>query len=120
MSLSLVGSWNKFGYDKLTDPDTGQVRLDDEYIIANATLEYTPTAVFKVTLGSGFSSYELAGSSATLNYYGNLRYEFRPEWFAFVGIKTAQTQTEASTWNNPTGEFQRNLHTAYAKLSVTF
>lgn len=120
MSLSLVGSWNKFGYDKLTDPDTGQVRLDDEYIIANATLEYTPTAVFKVTLGSGFSSYELAGSSATLNYYGNLRYEFRPEWFAFVGIKSAQTQTEASTWNNPTGEFQRNLHTAYAKLSVTF
>lgn len=120
LTLSLVGSWNQYGYDQLLDPETGLVLLDDEYIIANATLEYTPAAVFKLTLGSGLSTYEQAGKSASLNYYGNLRYEFRPEWFAFIGIKSAQTQTEASTWNDPLGEFRQDLNTAYAKLSVAF
>ncbi len=120
LTLSLAGSWNLYGYDKQTDLETGVVLLDDEYYIANATLEYTPSQVFKLTLGSGLSTYEQAGKSASLNYYGNLRYEFRPEWFAFVGIKSAQTQTQASTWGDPLGEFRQDLNTAYAKLSVAF
>ncbi|MBP7205355.1 MAG: hypothetical protein KBA54_02445 [Candidatus Cloacimonetes bacterium] len=124
LAMTLTGSWTRYGYPEENEIGSGEdiqiLHLDNNYLIANATLEYTPTAVFKISLGSSLSTYERPGKSAALSYYGNLRYEFRPEWFAFVGVKSAQTQTEPSTWGDPLGTFRQDMNTAYAKLSVAF
>ncbi|MBW6513740.1 MAG: hypothetical protein K0B87_03165 [Candidatus Syntrophosphaera sp.] len=123
LRLSLVAAWTRYGYPELNEVvingDTLTVRLDSEYVIANAAVEYTPRATFKITLGSGLSSYESGNIRSSLTYYGNLRYEFKPEWFVFLGFKSAQTQIEPSSWQDPTGHFRKNLATAYAKVSVT-
>ncbi len=124
LSLSLVGSWTHYGYAEENEIDLGDgiiqiQKLDSEYIIVNTALEYTPKASFKITLGSGLSSYESEGVSAKLSYYGNLRYEFKPQWFVFLGFKSAQTQIEPSSWPDPLGHFRKDLATAYVKVSVT-
>lgn len=124
LAFNLSGNWNLYGYhmenEIIVSGDTLIVWLDNNYLIANAGLEYTPSPTFKISLGSGLSTYERSGNSASLTYYGNLRYEFRPDWFLFLGLKSAQTQIEPSTWTDPLGNFQQDRSTAYAKLSVSF
>ncbi len=124
LAVSLTGSWTRYGYPEentvISGADTLSVQLDSNYLIANATLEYTPRATFKISLGSGLSSYEQPGRSAALSYYGNLRYEFRPEFFLYLGFKSAQTQLEPSTVSDPLGHFRKDLATVYAKVSATF
>ncbi len=95
------------------------VMLDEEYVVVNAAVDYTPRPTFKISMGSGLSSYEVGTSTASLSFWGNLRYEFRPEWFVYLGLKSAQTQIEPSTWQDPAGDFRKDLSTAYVKLSVT-
>lgn len=119
MSLSLTGSWTRYGYPEENLVGGIPVKLDNSYLIANASLEYTPSSTFQITLGSGLSTYERSGSFATLSAYGNLRYEFRPEWFAYLGFKSAQTQDDPSAWDDPLGHFRKDLGTVYAKVSVT-
>lgn len=119
LAVSLVGSWNSYDYAKQLLPGTNLVLLDEEYLIANATLEYTPRATFKISLGSGLSTYESGGRTASLSSYGNLRYEFKPEMFLYLGFKSAQTQVEPSNWSDPLGSFRKDLSTVYAKLSLT-
>jgi hypothetical protein len=119
LSMGLVGNWTHYGYDKLIDPAHGTVVLDNDYVVLNATLDYTPRKTFKISFGSGLSTYERSGDLATISYYGNLRYEFKPEWFLFMGFKSAQTQDEPSSWTDPAGHFRKDLATVYAKVSVT-
>lgn len=124
ISGSLVANWIRYGYEEENEIDLGDgifipLKLDREYMIANATLEYTPQARFKISLGSGLSSYESGNIRSNLDYYGNLRYEFKPEWFLFLGFKSSQTQIEPSTWPDPLGHFRKDLATIYAKVSVT-
>ncbi|HRY83272.1 MAG TPA: hypothetical protein P5533_01420, partial [Candidatus Cloacimonadota bacterium] len=89
------------------------------YVIANATLGYTPSPVFKLSLGSGLSTYESGSIRSSLTYYGNLRYEFKPEYFLFLGFKSAQKQDEPSSWPDPLGHFRKDMATIYAKISLT-
>jgi hypothetical protein len=123
VDVTLVGSWNRYGYAEINQifsgADLPNVRLDNNYLIANATLEFTLRATFKISLGSGLSTYEQPGRSAALSYYGNLRYEFRPEYFLYLGFKSAQTQLEPSTLSDPLGHFRKDLATVYAKVSIT-
>ena len=123
LAVSLTGSWTRYCYPEentvISGTDTLTIHLDSSYLIANATLEYTPRATFKISLGSGLSTYEQPGRSAALSYYGNLRYEFRPEYFLYLGFKSAQTQLEPSTLSDPLGHFRKDLATVYAKVSVT-
>jgi len=119
LSASVAGNWIHYGYDKLLLPGTNMVMLDEEYVVVNAAVDYTPRPTFKISMGSGLSSYEMGTSTASLSFWGNLRYEFRPEWFVYLGLKSAQTQIEPSTWQDPAGDFRKDLSTAYVKLSVT-
>lgn len=119
LSASVAGNWIHYGYDKLLLPGTNMVMLDEEYVVVNAAVDYTPKPTFKISMGSGLSSYEMGTSTASLSFWGNLRYEFRPEWFVYLGLKSAQTQIEPSTWQDPAGDFRKDLSTAYVKLSVT-
>lgn len=119
LSASVAGNWIHYGYDKLLLPGTNMVMLDEEYVVVNAAVDYTPKPTFKISMGSGLSSYEMGTSTASLSFWGNLRYEFKPEWFVYLGLKSAQTQIEPSTWQDPAGDFRKDLSTAYVKLSVT-
>lgn len=121
LSLWVSGTWNHKGYRRQTvEVFPGYFTLlDNQYIVANAGLDFTPAPSFKISMGSGLSTYEKLESSAELSYFGNLRYEFKPDWFLYLGLKSAQTQEEASTWTAPLGELRKDLSTVYMKLSVT-
>jgi len=40
-----------------------------------------------------------------ISYYGNMRYEFKPDYFLFWGFSCNQDQSEKSTFDNPLGRF---------------
>ncbi len=119
LSFSFVGSWMKYGYPEDNLINGIPLHLDNNYMVINAAVEYTPQTTFKITLGSGLSTYESANQRADLGYYGNLRYEFKPEWFLYLGFKSSQVQVEPSTYSDPLGHFRKKLASAYAKVSVT-
>ena len=119
VATTLVGSWMRYGYDELNTINGMNIRLDNNYVVANATLEYTPSSLFKISLGSGLSSYESGNIRSSLTYYGNLRYEFKPEYFLFLGFKSAQKQDEPSSLPDPLGHFRKDMATIYAKISLT-
>ena len=120
LAFSLNASWNRFDYDKVNIVQGNTVNLDNEYVVFNGTLKYTPSQKLQFRSGTGFSSYETAGSSAQLSYYGNIRYEFLPEYFIYAGFKSRQTQDQASDFSEPMGHFIKNQASAYVKLAVTF
>ena len=93
--------------------------LDDRYCIANFKMQYTPNQTIGVTTGIGISTYETTDINANISYYGNLRYEFKPDYFLFLGFSCNQDQSEKSTFENPMGRFLKNSATVYLKLSVT-
>ena len=119
LSFNISGVWMLYGYPQDNVVGGMHFQLDNNYLIANAKLEYTPRSTFKISLGSGLSTYERRAVSATLSYYGNLRYEFKPEYFLYLGLKSAQTQDVGSDWNEPLGHFRKDLSTIYAKVSIT-
>lgn len=95
------------------------VELDDRYTILNSSLAYNPSGKLRLSSGVGISSYEEAGVFASLSYYASLRYEFRPEYFLYMGYTTGRSQTEKSSYNYPLGGFQNNSASLYAKLAIT-
>lgn len=119
VSTTLTGSWNHYGYQEENVVGPVTIKLDKTYVIANATLGYTPSSQFKISLGSGLSTYESGNIRSSLSYYGNLRYEFKPEYFLFLGFKSAQKQDEPSSWPDPLGHFRKEMATIYAKISLT-
>jgi hypothetical protein len=123
LDMSLSGNWTVYGYPELNpiivNGEATTLYLDSKYIVANAEAEYTPLPTLRISLGSGLSTYEQTGNYASLSYYGNLRYEFKPEYFLYLGLKSAQTQDTSTMPGELFGHFRRDLATIYAKLSVT-
>jgi hypothetical protein len=93
--------------------------LDNEYGIHNLSLVYTHSQKFSLSGGMGLSTYESGGRYANLSYYGNLRYEFMPGSYLYMGLKSSQSQIEPSSFEQPLGQFQRDLASAYLKLAFT-
>ena len=99
-------------------PEILQGLVDDSYEIINGKLQYMPNRQVSLSSGIGISTYESAGTYANLSYYGNLRYEFRPDYFLFLGFKSNQDQSERPNSDNILGRYIKNSATAYLKLSV--
>ena len=93
--------------------------LDNRYEIANCKLQYTPNRNVSLSTGIGISTYESSDVYANVSCYGNLRYEFKPDHFLFIGFKSNQDQSDRPTYDNPIGRFVKKSSTAYLKLSVT-
>ncbi len=123
-SLNYNGVFNFMGYPRENEIDLGggnivTLVLDNEYSVNNLSLVYTHSQSLSLSGGAGLSTYESGGRYANLSYYGNLRYEFRPGSFLYMGVKSSQSQMEPSTFDQPLGEFTRDMATAYLKLAFT-
>ncbi|GAB1468300.1 hypothetical protein MASR2M64_10140 [Candidatus Cloacimonadota bacterium] len=119
LDFSVSGGWHSFDYDKVNIVGGNIVTLDDKYVIGNGTLVYTPGQKLQFRTGAGISSYETVGNFAQLSYYGNVRYEFMPEYFIYAGFKSRQTQDVAPNYAEPMGHFSKDQASAYIKLTAT-
>lgn len=133
-SLSLWGNFNQaFSYDLAADfisymypkysivtidSHNFPIKLDNRYAIVNAELSYTPSQKTSFTGGMGMSTYETISNYGTMNLFGNLRYEFRPDCFLYMGFNTNQIQDEKSLYEDPLGHYQRNSANAYVKVGL--
>jgi hypothetical protein len=117
--------WNLMDYqypkENVVDNGNGPVtvNLDNQYSILNVKLQYTPNLSLRFTTGLTYSSYESHGVYSQLNYYANLRYEFKRDYYIYAGYKSAQTQNEASTNSDYFGHFIKNSASIYVKVSVS-
>lgn len=122
-SYTINWQLNDYGYPKDNVVDNGNgpvnVALDDRYSLINASLNYTPNLKLRFTTGLNYSSYESQGVYSKLNYYANLRYEFKRDYYIYAGYKSAQTQDEASTNSDYFGHFMKNSASIYFKVSVS-
>ena len=113
----------KYCYEKInyiyTPTDTLVVKLDDSYQIANASLSYNFSNKMTSTTGLGISTYKRGSAYSDLTFYSNFRYEFRKDWFLYLGYKTGQAQDEPTTQTDVFGHFNRNSASAYLKITVT-
>lgn len=112
-----------YDYDRVnyiyTPTDTLVIRLDDSYQIANSSLRYNFSNQITSTTGLGVSTYQSSSRYSNLTFYSNFRYEFKKDWFLYLGYKTGQSQDEPSTQNDWLGHFRRNSASAYLKISLT-
>ena len=119
--LSLTN--NLYNYPNGIEADYGGLippsKLDNNYAIFNGKLSYTPNKKVQFSCGSGISTYERTPVYANLNIYGNLRYEFKPQNFLYLGFNSRQLQDAKSTYADPLGHFHKNSSTAYLKLALT-
>ncbi|HOV17044.1 MAG TPA: hypothetical protein PLF50_06085 [Candidatus Cloacimonadota bacterium] len=93
--------------------------LDNRYEIINCKLQYTPNRKVSFSTGIGITTYESNDVYANVSCYGNLRYEFKPDYFLFMGFKSNQDQNDRPTSDNPIGGFVKKSESAYLKLSFT-
>jgi len=124
LSYDLSCTYKDYAYPKGILADYGGLLpfgtpLDDNYLVFNGELSYTPHQKMRIACGSGFSTYESGGIYNDLNLYGNLRYEFKPNCFLYSGFNTNQLQDYKSTYNDPLGHYLVYSATAYAKVSIT-
>lgn len=118
------GIFNFLGYPELNELDLGggvviPLILDNKYGVNNFTLVYNHSKALSLSGGMGLSTYESGGRYANLSYYGNLRYEFKPGYFLYMGLKSQQSQMEPSTISDPLGQFRRDMASAYLKVALT-
>ncbi len=95
------------------------IYLDNQYAILNAQIKFTPTQRIRFTVGGSITTYETQSSYSNLNYYANLRYEFKPDYFIYIGLNNTLLQDEALTFDEPLGNFNKTGSTAYIKISLT-
>lgn len=123
LSYSLRANYYSYDYEKENTVIIGGnpyvIRLDNRYAIVNAAVSYTFDTKAMITTGLGFTSYERSSEYANLSIYGNLRYEFLPEYFLYLGAGSNQSQISPSSYSDPMGEFRKNSATAYAKVAIT-
>ena len=103
----------------ILDGDTLTVVLDNSYLVGNGYVSLTPNQKVRVKVGYGISTYESDGILANLSYYANLRFEFLPEYFLYMGLSGSQIQDQDFSWADPTGHFLKTGTTAYVKISLT-
>ncbi len=118
-AYDLAYTLQDYGYPKGTWDVNGYYQLDDSYAIVNAKLSYTPRQQLQFSVGSGLSTYEEEPIFADVNYYGNLRYEFKPECFLYLGARSHQYQIARPDFSDPAGDYYKASATAYAKLSLS-
>jgi hypothetical protein len=124
-NLSWSASLTHYDYDYAkeyyiyTPTDTLTMFMDNSYQIVNAALDYNLSNQITTTTGLGWSTYQICSRYSNLNFYSNFRYEFKKDWFLYLGYKTKQLQNEPITTTDWTGHFNRNSASVYLKLSAT-
>lgn len=113
----------EYGYDKLnyiyTPTDTLVFKLDNSYQIANASITFNFSNEMTIRNGLSISTYKTGSTYSNVSFYSNFRYEFKKDWYLYLGYKTRQLQDEPSTASDWLGSFKRNSASAYLKISAT-
>ncbi len=110
--------YNKL-YTFITPLDTTYVSLDDSFQIVNAGLDYNFNNSMTLRNGLSITTNDADGPYSNLSFYSNFRYEFKKDWFLYLGYKSRQYQDEPSNQNDMFGHFKRNSASAYLKVSAT-
>lgn len=112
-----------YSFDRInylyTAIDTTIVVLDNDFQIGSASLDYNFNNKMTWRNGLSASSNDAYGIYSHLTFYSNYKYEFKKDWFLYIGYKTNQGQDEYSCFNDFTGHFKRYAASAYLKLSIT-
>ncbi|MDY0150991.1 MAG: hypothetical protein RBS43_01810 [Candidatus Cloacimonas sp.] len=121
-SYDVSGSLSDFHYPKnnivTIDTLSFPVTLDNRYAIINGIIIFTPSRTLRFSGGISMDTYESEDVYAHTNIYGNLRYEFKPDYFLYLGYSTRQFQDEKSLYASPMGHFVKNSANAYVKVSI--
>ncbi len=123
LNYRLQGTLISYDYPKENIIDIGGIPatlyLDNQYALFNAQLKYTPFQRIRFTVGGSITTYETQSSYSNLNYYVNLRYEFKPDYFIYLGLNNTLLQDDAITFDEPLDNFNKTGSTAYIKISLT-
>jgi hypothetical protein len=104
-------------HDNVADGDT--IVLDNNYQIGSASVNYNFNNNMSWRNGLSITTYDADGCYSNLTFYSNYRYEFKKEWFLYLGYQTGQYQDDKSIYSDPMGHFVRYQASAYLKVSVT-
>jgi len=123
----LTTSFSLYNYDYayqgfntvVHNQDTTKVYLDTNFNIINASLSYNMNIKMSWRNGLSFSTQRTPKSNPYLSFYSNFEYEFKPDWFVYLGYKTEQMQTEPSHSVLIYENFYRYSGSAYLKISAT-
>ncbi|HPT71179.1 MAG TPA: hypothetical protein PLE74_02730 [Candidatus Cloacimonadota bacterium] len=123
LSWSASVSHYEYGYPTISyihaGPDTIPITMDNSYEIINASLDYSFSNSMSINNGLNISTYKSGQRYSDLTYYTNFKYEFRKDWFLYIGYKTSQCQDEPSDFFDLQGHFDRYSASAYMKISLT-
>ncbi len=123
LSLNYSGQFTLYGYPKNNfielDGITIPITLDNNYSVHNLGLTYTHSKKFDLSAGASYSNYESSDYKAMLSYYTNLKYQFLPNQYIYLGIKSQQSQMEELNWDNPLPQYRKDAASAYLKLALT-
>lgn len=103
----------------IVDGSPQTVYLDNEYWVANGMMQLTPGKDLRLRAGASLDTYYSAGVKAQLRYYASLRYEFRPEYFLYMGVTNREMTVEDSEEELRRDQTVKTSSTAYMKLSIT-
>jgi len=109
-----------YGYDRknLIASDSSIVVLDKCYQIGNAKLHYNFNNRMSLRNGFGISTYDADGYYSLFTFFSNFQYEFKKDWFLYIGYQTGQIQDDKALYSDPLGHFIPYTKSAYLKLSV--
>ena len=68
--------------------------------------------------GFGISTYDADGYYSLFTFFSNFQYEFKKDWFLYIGYQTGQIQDDKALYSDPLGHFIPYTKSAYLKLSV--
>ncbi len=106
-------------YNVVHNQDTTDVYLDNNYNIITASLSYNMNIKMSWRNGLSYSTYRTPNMYPDLTFYSNFEYEFKPDWFLYLGYRTGQMQTEPSSGMLIYDNFYRYSASAYLKVSAT-
>lgn len=94
------------------------VRLDNRYGIFNWSMNYTANSKLRLSSGLSLSTYETSAYNAKMDFYANLRYEFRPDYFFYMGYATGQIRDEEPSDADLLGHYVKTAASLYAKVAI--
>lgn len=122
LSTTISMKQTNFDYDKyyllISETDTTEVWLDNNYQIINCSLKINPNLKSSLDAGMGISTYETRTRFANLSFYANYAYEFLPDSFFYLGYKTQRYQDEKSTQSQALGHFKISNSSMYLKVAL--
>lgn len=110
------------GHEKLTlTQDMGDVHtiLDNSYQVINLRVSHSPSSKSLISTGCAMDTYERMDTKGWVRLFANVRYEFMPDSFIYLGASSRQTKYDDYRLDALFDDFVKNSATAYMKVALT-